>query len=128
MKIHHLGYLVNSISEYESHLVYQSKIKQVYDPIQKAELALYQTENGPFIELIEPKSEEAFTYQSLRKNGPGFHHLCYQLADSSALEIATERHLWIPIRKSLPAILFDNASVSFFMDRNRQIVEVLLDD
>lgn len=127
MKIHHLGYLVSSIPEFESHLVYERKVKQVFDPIQKADLALYETGEGPFIELIEPKAQDAFTFQSLQKNGSGFHHLCYQLPDQSTLEEAVDRYLWIPIKKPMPAVLFGGDFVSFYMDRNRQIVEILID-
>jgi methylmalonyl-CoA/ethylmalonyl-CoA epimerase len=128
LRLHHLGYLVQSISEFEQNALLGTKLKQIYDPVQKAELALYEGHGGPLLELVEPKQEDAFTHRALEKNGPGFHHLCYQVADSQTVEALAEEKLWIPIRGPLPATLFDQAFVYFFMDRNRQIVELLVDE
>jgi hypothetical protein len=121
MRLHHLGFVVASIDAYVSHLLIEKELRRVEDPLQNAHLALYKAFGSVYIELIEPRDETAFTWNFLQKNGSGFHHLCYAIADEAALQAHTQN--MVPIRGPIPAPLFDNAMVWFFMNRNRQIVE-----
>lgn len=121
MRLHHLGFVVSSIDTYASHLLAQAELKRVEDPLQKAHLALFSSYGTAYIELIEPLNEAAFTWNFLHKSGGGFHHLCYAIDSEAELQQYTRD--MVPVRGPLPALLFDNAPVWFFMNRNRQIVE-----
>ena len=55
IKIHHIGFVVKDIDFFEKNLIYTEILDKVYDPIQKANLALYQVDqkDSSMIELIQ---------------------------------------------------------------------------
>ena len=127
MLLHHQGFVVKSIEDYEKNLIFEEKLKEVIDPVQQAKLTLYSNFGSSNIELIEPIEETAFTYNFLQKSGGGFHHNCYEVSDESEMRAFTESRRMIQIKGPLEALLFDGLFVFFFMDYNRQIVEFLID-
>ena len=124
MKIHHIGYVVNDIAQYQKNLLPQKVIASVYDEVQKADLVLIETDNV-LVELIQPKEKDAPTHRFLQKYGNAYHHLCYEVDTKKTAEaiIASKRMIktlgWIyaPLLKS---------EVIFAWDRNRQVVEFVL--
>jgi len=127
MRFHHTGLIVESIATFESRLVYEEKILEVLDPIQDAKLALYKNFGDSFIELIEPISPAAFTWNFLRKaNSPLYHHFCYEVTDQNELEKIQIKYRLIPILDPIPAKLFNDELVCFFYTRNKMIVEFLI--
>jgi|SRR5688572_5174792 len=126
MKLHHIGYVVKEIAQYEKNLIFEKKIKELFDPVQNSKMALYQNFTDSFIELIQPLNGESFTYNFLQKNGSSYHHLCYEIGSETELkEIASAQKL-IMVNGPLPAILFDGRLVWFYYSRNKQIVEFVL--
>jgi hypothetical protein len=124
MNIHHVGYVVKSIEKFEKHLMFDEKIVSVVDDIQKAKLSLYKADNI-YLELIEPLSEDAFTYASLHKNGDHYHHLCYEVRDEAAANEIIKTRRMIKVLGPVYALLFD-LDVMFAINKNKQIVEFLL--
>lgn len=126
MKLHHIGYIVKDIEQYEKSLLFEKKIKQLFDPVQNSQMALYSNFSDSYVELIQPLNEESFTYNFLQKQGNSYHHLCYEVAGRDELSrVVTEQKL-VAIKGPLPAILFDNREVWFYFSRNRQIVEFVI--
>lgn len=126
MKLHHIGYIVKDITQYEKNLLFEEKIKQIFDPVQNSNMSLYSNFNDAFIELIQPLNEESFTYNFLQKSGSSYHHLCYEVSSREELmSIAGEQKLII-VKGPIPAILFDNREVWFYYSRNKQIVEFVI--
>jgi len=126
MKLHHIGYVVKDITLYEKNLLFEKKEKEIFDPLQKSQMALYTNFGSSYIELIQPLDEGSFTYNYLLKNGSMYHHLCYEVSSREELsQIATGQKL-ILVKGPLPAILFDNREVWFYYSRNKQIVEFVL--
>jgi hypothetical protein len=125
MKFHHIGYLVKNINKAEKNLVSSGKINQVIDPIQNAKLALYDNFDGGFIELIEPLSKESYTWNSLARNGEHYHHLCYT-TELDELKIYVDKFRLIQVLKPTPALLFKNNLVTFYLDRNKRLLEFIL--
>jgi hypothetical protein len=126
MKLHHIGYVVKDIAQYEKNLIFEKKIKELFDPVQNSNMALYQNFTDSLIELIQPLNAESFTYNFLQKNGSSYHHLCYEIASEAELkEVAGEQKL-IMVKGPIPAILFDGRTVWFYYSRNKQIVEFVL--
>jgi len=127
MIVHHIGYVVSSIDEYIKGFVSTTLIKRIFDPVQQAELAIY-SYNNISIELIEPKSELAFTYNHLKKNGSGYHHLCYEVDNvESAIQIIKNNKM-IKVLGPVPAVLFDGKAVLFAFTKNKDVIEFLVND
>lgn len=126
MKFHHEGWIVKDIDAFEKNIFHEGLVKRVSDPVQQAELALYKNYDGGYIELICPFNEQAFTWEALQKKGNHFHHNCYQVPSVAEMqEHAADKRLLL-FKGPLNALLFDNHPVYFFMDRNRNIVEFLV--
>ena len=68
IKIHHIGFVVKDIDFFEKNLIYTEILDKVYDPIQKANLALYQVDqkDSSMIELIQPMDEKSLTFNFLK--------------------------------------------------------------
>ena len=126
MKLHHIGYVVKDIVQYEKNLIFEKKIKELFDPVQNSNMALYLNFTDSLIELIQPLNEESFTYNFLQKNGSSYHHLCYEIGSESELKEVADSQKLIKIKGPIPAILFDGRMVWFFYSRNKQIVEFVL--
>ena len=126
MKFNHIGFVVESIERYEKGLFFEEKIHEVIDPIQKAKISLYTNYESSFIELIEPMNDSSFTWNALQKKGNHFHHICYEVESVDELIHLQKHKRWIEILKPVPALLFNNKQVTFFMDRNKQILEFLI--
>ena len=91
-KIDHIGVAVNSLEE--SIPLYRDafgmKLHAVEEvPDQKVKVAMFEVGNV-HIELLEPTSPESPIAKFLEKNGPGMHHICYEVedVDNSLQEIA----------------------------------------
>jgi methylmalonyl-CoA/ethylmalonyl-CoA epimerase len=128
--LHHTGFIVKDIDAYEKNLIYERKINDVIDTIQNARLSLYDNycNSGVFIELIQPLNNNAFTMNALMKYGDHFNHFCYRVDSMKEMETFVSDFKLVPILGPIPAILFDNKNVCFFYNRNRQVVEFLIDN
>jgi methylmalonyl-CoA/ethylmalonyl-CoA epimerase len=123
VKIHHIGYVVESIEKYKKNLVIHQSINSLYDSIQKAKLELIKCDNI-YIELIEPQEKDAFTYAFMKKGG-GYHHLCYEVETKEiALNLIKERRM-IKVLDFVYAPLL-GAEVIFAYNRNREVVEFVI--
>lgn len=85
-KINHVGIAVRSLDEvlplYRDQLGMACKgIEEVAE--QKVRVAMLQIGESK-IELLEPTSPESPLAKFLEKNGPGIHHLAYEVADIEA--------------------------------------------
>ncbi len=126
MLLHHIGFVVKNGEKYAQNMLLQPLIKSVFDPIQKANLDLYQGYSNTYIELITPCTPESFTYGFLKKTGGGFHHLCYQVSCVEDMyNIVTIKKLLL-IQGPLSALLFEEAPVYFYYSRNKSIIEFLI--
>jgi methylmalonyl-CoA/ethylmalonyl-CoA epimerase len=128
VSLHHTGFIVDNIDEYEKKLFYQEKINDIVDPLQNARLALYENFAGSnvYIELIQPLNEQAFTMNALKKNGNHFNHFCYSVDSIEEMKEVTAGARLVAITEPMPAVLFDNKKVAFYYGRNKQVVEFLI--
>jgi hypothetical protein len=126
MNFHHIGFIVNDIDFYEKNLLYERKLNEIIDPIQNAKLSLYSNYSESFIELIQPMSKDSFTWNALERFGNHYHHICYSVNNFFELEIIIKKLKLIKILDPVPALLFDNMYVTFYIDRNKKIIEFLI--
>lgn len=127
MKLHHIGFVVSNISKTEERIIFEKKINEVYDNIQRARLSLYTNYSNSYIELIEPKDDKSYTWNALQKKGTHMHHLCYQVRSFDEIQLIAVKTGMLEIMKPVPAILFGNKFVTFYYTKERQIVEFLVD-
>lgn len=128
MILHHIGIVVNDIEKYETSMIFEDKVLQVTDPIQQSILALYKNFGSCYIELIQPLNESSYTMNFLKKNGNGFHHLCFEVANTEIMREIVEKKKLIYVNGPFPAILFDNRNVYFYFSRNKEIIEFLIEN
>lgn len=126
MRLHHIGYVVKDIDQYEKGLIIEKKVKELFDPVQNSKMALYSNFSDSFIELIQPLTADAFTYNFLQKSGGGYHHLCYEVASQQEMKDIVTLQKMIMVKGPIPAILFDNREVWFYYSRNKQVVEFVI--
>lgn len=127
MKLHHIGLVVESINRFEENMIYEEKTTEIFDPLQHATLALYKNFGDSHIELIEPLSEKALTWNFLKtKTGPPVHHFCYEIEDLATMTRIREKLRLIPVLDPIPAKLFRDKHVAFYYTRNKMIVEFLI--
>lgn len=126
MRLHHIGYVVKDIDQYEKGLIIEKKVKELFDPVQNSKMALYSNFSDSFIELIQPLTTDAFTYNFLQKSGGGYHHLCYEVASQQEMKDIVALQKMIMVKGPIPAILFDNREVWFYYSRNKQVVEFVI--
>ena len=85
-KINHIGVAVKSLEEslpfYRDHLGMSFAGIETVDE-QKVRVAMLQVGESK-IELLEPTSEESPVGKFLEKNGPGIHHIAYEVEDIEA--------------------------------------------
>lgn len=89
MKIHHLGLVTSHLDETlrAFGLSKQDIVETVYDPIQKNNLHFIPLPgNDLYLELVEPVSPGASTYNFAKMNGHGLHHLGFETADFAERE------------------------------------------
>lgn len=127
MRLHHIGYVVSDIDQAANDLPLCYPLQRVIDPLQEAELALFDVGAGNmFVEFIRPLNESAFTWRHLLAGG-GYHHVCWLAPSIEAVhEILSARRL-AKIRGPMPAILFEGKPVLFAMTRQRSLIEFLVD-
>ncbi len=124
-KFHHIGIVVKSIEQYESQMLPTEKIAEVIDEIQNSKLALYQNDENSYLELIEPLNEKSTSYNSLQKFGNHLNHLCYQVESFTDLDRFMTEKKWIKVLGPVPAVLFNNREVVFYLTRSGQLIEFL---
>jgi methylmalonyl-CoA/ethylmalonyl-CoA epimerase len=82
-KINHIGIAVNSLEDTVP--FYRDSLGMAFAGIeevaeQKVKVAMLQIGESK-IELLEPTSEESPVAKFIEKNGPGIHHIAYEVAD-----------------------------------------------
>jgi hypothetical protein len=128
MKLHHVGIIVRSISDYEKNFLYEKKLDEVVDPIQNAKLALYTSFSETLIELIEPLNENSLLWGVLNKRGTHINHLCYAHNDIDEIMEISKKLGYLKILGPVKAALFKNKDVIFFYTKNKEIIEFLVED
>ena len=126
--IHHFGIVINSVDKYLENSFFTAIEKRVYDPIQQSNLVLLKTNNNIYLELIEPVSKKATTFNFLKERGGGYHHICFVVKDQNYLDqIISDKKIKI-IWGPQPAILFDNKIIVFGYTQNKELVEFIINN
>jgi hypothetical protein len=130
-KIHHFGMvLAKTIEDYLRDSIWELKSEIVTDPLQLSRLCMVGpigSSETPLIELIEPQGNESPTYRSAKET-PGWHHVCFWLPKKDAAEEYIRKGRMLPVTPWKPAVLFDGRLVRFVYSRNRELIELVVDE
>jgi len=127
MRLHHVGIVTKKLSEclklYPA-LCYSEK-KRIYDPLQKASIALMVRAGELMIELIAPEHEESPAHKWLERIKAGTYHICYEVPSlSESVDFLRERGFRI-ITDPAPAVAFDNRRIVFLWSTLTGLVELV---
>ena len=111
--------------DFQKTIPISNALKVVFDPVQNANLGLFSAGDGCYVELIEPVGQSALTWNYLKKNGDGLHHICYEGLSLLEVDNLIREKRMLKIRGPIPAILFER-DVVFAITRTKTIVEFLL--
>ncbi len=125
MKLHHYGYVVWDITAYALKLQLTPALQWITDPIQQANIALFDSSGDVYTELIQPIDHSSPTWNFLQKNGEGFHHHCYECSEKQMWQYAAAHRL-IKVMGPVPAMLFGGRTVYFFVTRKGKVTEFLI--
>ncbi len=127
MRLHHVGIVTKKLSECVK--LYQalgySERRRVYDPLQKASIALMDRAGELMIELIAPEQEESPAHKWLERIKAGTYHICYEVPSlREAMGFLRERGCGV-ITDPTPAIAFDNRRVVFLWSALTGLIELV---
>jgi len=130
MRLHHIGFVLNSIQNSAESFArsfgatWDGDI--IFDPLQNVRVAFFQGAHAhdSLIELVEPGGPDSPVFRFLNEGG-GLHHLCYEVED-------LEHHLRfcksvgiLVIRQPVPAVAFGGRRIAWAISRQKLLVEFL---
>jgi methylmalonyl-CoA/ethylmalonyl-CoA epimerase len=128
--LHHVGYVVSSISEsierWRLQLGTVTMSEIITDPIQKVRAAFlgFGPSGAVQFELVEPAGPDS-PVQAMAEKGGGMHHLCFEV-DNLELHLAHMKELRaIVVRRPQPAIAFGGRRIAWVFLREKLLVEYL---
>jgi len=116
MRMHHVGIAVTTIEDGTRHLrqYYRGQIihetEAVQDPLQGADLRLFELRDGSRIELVAGKPAQAALAR-----GSSFHHVCYEVDSIEAAVDEWHRNGAVVVSPPKPAVLFGGRLVAFVL-------------
>lgn len=127
MKIHHIGYLTNDISDSvrEFKLLGYIGGEVFRDPIQNCNICLLKSQTtGDCIELVQPFEDNIQMQKMLKKRGCSAYHICYEVDDvEEAYKEYSEKEGWMNIFKPVAAIALENRKITYFYNTKIGFVE-----
>ena len=134
MKVDHIGYLVTNIEksieifrqigyEKESEIYIdnqcdgESTARNVY-------ICFLQNETER-IELVSPIDEKSDVYSTLKRQGEGPYHICYQVKDLEDSISELKASGWMLMKRPAKAIAFDNRNVAFLFRKGVGTIELV---
>jgi methylmalonyl-CoA/ethylmalonyl-CoA epimerase len=129
-RLHHNGYLTADLETaaalLEKRFNYVREGATVHDPIQTAHVLLLRLPGDqPWLELVTPDGPASKLARALRKDGEGWHHVCYEVEDILAAGLRLRDQGMLPLCEPVPASAFPGRRLSWFMDAKGFLVELV---
>ena len=130
IRLHHVGYVVRSISEVADRFAQSVAAswdqKIIQDPLQDAKVAFLAgiVQEFPLVELVEPASEASPVTNFLKKGG-GLHHLCYEVESLDKQLEFSQTIGGMIVRPPLPAVAFAGRRIAWVYTKDRLLLEFL---
>lgn len=100
---------------------------QVFDPLQRVNLAMRHHPAMPDVEVIWPGDEPSPIDKMVKRTGSMIYHMCYQCPDPGAVVAALEEAGLdtLEVSPPTPAVLFEGKEVSFYTVDGFGLIELL---
>lgn len=128
MKLHHIGYVVDSIKhaliELQTLKYKAVTTPPINDKIQRCRICFVEREGEPLVELVEPYENNKSLRKMLSQRGNAPYHMCYEVEDVEALfEELSEKEGWMPLFRPVEAAAFNNRLITYFYNTQMGYVE-----
>ena len=134
MVIDHIGYLVKDINksiDFFRQLGYSQETEVYIDNVsdgcnnpRNVYICFIQNESTR-VELVSPIDEESDVFSTLKRQGEGPYHICYQVDDLDKQTELLKKSGWLVLKRPSKAIAFDYARVVFLFKRGVGLIELV---
>lgn len=132
LRFHHFGLAVQAP---EAAFLYLHAMgyrdgSQVFDPLQRVNLAMRHHAMMPDVEVIWPGDEPSPIDRLVKRMGNLIYHVCYECSDPdlALAELEAAGLEVVPVSPPTPAVLFGGREVSFYTISGIGLVELLHTD
>lgn len=129
LRFHHFGL---AVQEPEPAFLYLRTLgyregRQVFDPLQRVNLAMRHHATMPDVEVIWPGNEPSPIDRLVKRMGSLIYHVCYECTgpDSALAALEAAGLEVVPVSPPTPAVLFGGREVSFYTISGIGLVELL---
>ena len=126
MNFHHLGVATRSISESSTiytNLGYSPESGKITDEVLGISCQFFIHPTGPRIELVEALNDSNVLDPWLRSGSP-IYHMAFELTGD---DITFNLKESVRVTKEIPAVAFDMRPVTFYLQKGRQLIEIIGD-
>ncbi len=134
MRVNHIGYLVKDIEK--SIAIFQSlgyeKISEIFTddkaPVNEKPRNVYicfMKNRETCIELVSPIDESSDVFSTLKRQGEGPYHICYEVESLKDSVSSLTKEGWLVLKRPARAIAFDGAEVVFLFRNNIGMIELV---
>jgi methylmalonyl-CoA/ethylmalonyl-CoA epimerase len=127
--LHHIGFVVSSISEVGADFAFSLGAEWngevIHDALQQARVTfMYCEPDAPAIELVEPDTEHSPLIR-FRSKGGGLHHICYEVDFlDQRLDYCRSAGALV-VKQPLPAVAFGGRRIAWVYTKEKLLVEYL---
>lgn len=134
MRIDHIGYLckdINKSIEVFLSLGYKQETEIFEDSVQAGDnkprnVFICFLRNGDYrVELVSPIDEMSDVYATIKRQGEGPYHICYQVEDLEESVLELKKAGWMMLKRPAQAIAFDNKLVAFLFKAGAGTIELV---
>ena len=130
MRFHHVGYAVQSISDYRFEFFDPlfsplSVSRIVEDPIQRVRVCFAKMQGGVTIELVEPAASDSPIKTIIGSQRGGLYHQCFEVDDLDEAIARFRSKSSLPLARPAPAAAFDGRRIAFVLTPQRDLIELL---
>jgi len=126
-KVHHVGYAVpeieSAIVEFET-LGWRIYGKVTDDVARKVRIQ-FLVQEGKFIELVAPLTDDSPIKKTLQKGSGTPYHICYEVDSLETAESELKKQRFIVFKKPMPAPAIGNRRVEWFFSKSNGIIELV---
>lgn len=134
MKVDHIGYLSYNIEksiqafrqlgfEQETE-VYIDNIPDENSSARNVYICFIRNDNTR-VELVSPIDENSDVYSTIKRQGEGPYHICYQVEDLEDKIQELKNDGWMLLKRPAKAMAFDYARVSFLLKKGVGMIELV---
>ena len=127
LKVHHVGYLVKKLdkaTEAFKALGYETESGPVRDEIRKVDIS-FMIKDGYRVELVSPYAGDSVVADMIKRYTNMPYHICYESDDFAKDAAALRTAAYIPIDKPTVAVAIEGCKVSFYMNPQVGMIELI---